>query len=105
MAINDRTDDMIALVRDSEDDFVQALTSYVWNYYRNYTGASRLEFDVVQAMQTLLDEAFPGAMSAEELVARAEREINDYGGVLGTGDGDTRAHRVCTFPEFDFGED
>lgn len=103
MAINDRFDNVLTAMRDHEEDFSDALTALVSDYYRNFTDATELESHVVDAMNVLLDAGFNYyTMDAEEIVARAERDINRQGGVLGT---NGKRHKVSTFPDYVFDED
>ena len=103
MAINDRVDNMVSMLRDPEDDLRDALREYIWSYYRYNSDAVALEPEIVEAFQALFEGLnFCAGDDAEELIVRTERKINAFGGVLST---DGTKHKVDTLPDFVLEED
>lgn len=99
MAINDRVDNIVTMLKDPEEDLKDALGEYIWAYYRNYSDATELEPEIVAAMVTLLGGVswHGGRTEVEEIIFRTERDINSHGGVRGD---DGTNHKVNTLPGY-----
>jgi len=104
MAINDRIDDMVSMLRDPEEDLADALEEYIWSYYRYNSDAVALEPEIVTAFTALFTGLNYGSVeSGEELIVRTERKINARGGVYS--DSDRKRHKVNTLPDYVLDED
>ena len=104
MAINDRVDSIVTMLKDPEEDLKDTFGEYIWSYYRNYSDATKLEPEIVTAMATLLGGiSWHGGMTeVEEIIFRTERDINSHGGVRGE---DGKNHKVNTLPDYKLEED
>ncbi len=104
MAINDRVDNLVSMLRDPEEDLSDAMAEYIWSYYRVNSDGVELDPSVIKAMRALFEGlSFGyGVDQADELIVKTERAINRHGGVLAE---DGNRHKVDSLPGYELDEE